>query len=374
MSCKRPLVALAVVVLIAHSSLLLKAQSGGSELTLIKKSAYTSVKDQAATGTCWSFSTVSLIESQSMKAGWGEFDLSEMFIVRNIYMEKARNYMLRQGTAQFGEGGMGHDVIRAIDRYGAVPEGVYPGLPLGKKYHDHSKLEHKLKSYLDSLLGVRPLPPDWMRGFQSILDDHLGKPPETFTYRERQYTPLLFAREVLHFSADDYVNITSFTHHPFYTSFVVEVPDNFSNGIYYNIPLDEMIRLAANAVEQGLSVMWDTDVTNKNFRPRDGYAMQWKDLKPKVSAEDEEMTFDQNIRQQLFENLTTQDDHLMHLVGLEKSASGKRFFLVKNSYGETGPFKGLIHVSETYFAINTISLVIPKAAIDAGLKAKLGLH
>jgi bleomycin hydrolase len=351
------------------------AQLAVSELEVIKKIQYTPIKNQANTGTCWSFSATSLLESTIMKGGFGEFDLSEMFTVRNIYTEKAKNYILRQGSAQFGPGGLGHDVTMAIAKYGAMPESVYSGLLLGEKSHNHSKLDSRLKSYLDSLLKVRPIPSDWMKGFQNILDDHLGKAPETFTYRERQYTPQSFAQDVLHYHADDYVNITSFSHHPFYSPFILEVPDNFLNGSYYNIPLEEMIKLTERAIESGFSVMWDADVSNRNFNQTAGYAMQWSGSEtPKVIDPDsEEAKYDQAKRQALFENLTTQDDHLMHLVGIEKSKGGKKFFLVKNSWGEVGPFKGLINVSEAYFAINTISLVIPKAAMDNALRAKLGI-
>lgn len=354
---------------------IVNAQSASSELEVVKKVEYTPVKNQAGTGTCWSFSTTSLIESQTMKGGSGQIDLSEMYTVRNIYMEKAKNYILRQGSAQFGPGGLGHDVIRSMSAYGAMPESVYSGLLLGEKSHNHNKLDRQLKSYLDSLLKIRPIPSNWMSGFQSILDDHLGKPPETFTYGERQYTPQSFARDVLHFTGDDYVNITSFSHHPFYAQFILEVPDNFLNGSYYNIPLQEMIDLTASAVEGGYSVMWDADVSSKNFSQRSGYAMQWaaSETPRSINPDGEEMKYDQAKRQELFENLTTQDDHLMHLVGVERSTGGKRFFLVKNSWGEVGPFKGLIHVSEAYFAINTISLVLPKAALSNALKAKLGI-
>jgi bleomycin hydrolase len=299
-----------------------------------------------------------------------------MFTVRNIYIEKARNYILRQGAAQFGPGGLGHDVIRAISNYGAMPESVYSGLLLGEKNHDHRKLDLKLKSYLDTLLTNKPIPNNWMETFQSILDDNLGKVPTTFVYKEKQYTPVTFASEVLHFNSKDYVNITSFSHHPFYTSFVLEAPDNFLNGSYYNIPLDEMINLTMHAVESGYSVMWDADVSNDFFRQRQGFALQWKDVAsiPNIiDPEEAEIPYNQAVRQGFYENLTTQDDHLMHLVGIEKSPSGKNFFLVKNSWGEIGPYKGLIHVSEAYFAINTVSLVIPKDALDGRLKAKLGM-
>lgn len=352
------------------------AQEVTSNLVVLKKVDYTPIKNQGSSGTCWSFSATSLVESQTLNSGFGAIDLSEMFTVRNIYTEKARNYMLRQGSAQFGPGGLGHDVVRAIANYGAVPESVYSGLTLGEKNHDHFKLDSELKMYLDSLLKTRPLPNDWMNGFQSILDDHLGKAPDVFLYKEKQYTPITFAKEVLHFNADDYVNVTSYTHHPFYAPFILEAPDNFLNGSFYNLPLDEMITLATHAVELGYSIMWDADVSNPYFNQKDGYAIQRKAMeKPKiVNPDEEEVKYDQNMRQLLYENLTSQDDHLMHLVGLEKSKGGKKFFLVKNSWGEVGPFKGLINVSETYFAINTVSLVIPKAAFDNALKLKLGIR
>jgi bleomycin hydrolase len=343
----------------------------------IIKVPYTSVKNQDNSGTCWSFSMCSLIESEIMSAGTTGIDISEMFTVRNTYIEKARNYILRQGAAQFGPGGLGHDVVNIMDKYGAVPENVYTGLIPGVKSHDHSVLDKKLKSYLDSLLKNRPIPQDWIQRVKTILDDHLGKAPETFTYNEKVYTPQTFAKDVLKFKREDYVCITSFTHHPFYVPFVLEIPDNYSNQAYYNIPLDEMIKLVEQALTNGHSVMWDTDVSNPNFKQVDGFALQWSDSKkiPKaIDPDAEEMPYDQMIRQQMFENLTTQDDHLMHIVGIEKTKKGKKLFLVKNSWGEIGPFKGFIKVSVPYFAINTVSLIVPKAALDSKLKLKLGIR
>jgi bleomycin hydrolase len=262
-------------------------------------------------------------------------------------------------------------------KYGAVPEGVYSGLLLGNKTHNHNALDEKLKTYLDELLTSRNIPANWQDQFNAILDDHLGKAPETFTYREKVYTPKTFADEVLKFRRDDYVYITSFTHHPFYKTFALEIPDNYASEQYYNIPLNEMMTLTEQAVEKGFSIMWDADVSNKNFKQdKLGYAMLWSDptaVSEPVNADEKEMPYDASIRQSLFENLTTQDDHLMHIVGIEKSKGGKKFFLVKNSWGEIGPFKGYIKVSPAYFAINTVTLVVPKAALDPALKTKLGL-
>jgi bleomycin hydrolase len=346
------------------------AQGNSADLMLVKQVPFTPVKNQSNTGTCWSFSTTSLIESQTIKAGIGEMDLSEMFTVRNIYIEKAKNYLLRQGSAQFGPGGLGHDVINSTAKYGAVPESVYSGLLLGAKSHDHSELDAKLKSYLDSLLKKRPVSADWLIGYKSILDDYLGKAPESFKYREKEYTPQTFAKEVLKFNREDYVFITSFSHHPFYTSFILEIPDNYANESYFNLPLDEMIKLTQSAITKGYSVMWDADVSNGNFKQKDGFALLKKGGLTS-DPDSEEGTYNQMIRQQLFESLETQDDHLMHIVGLEKSRTGKNFFVVKNSWGEVGPFKGLIKVSEAYFAINTVTLVVPRAALDNTLKAQL---
>lgn len=342
---------------------------------VVKQVDHSSIKNQAATGTCWSFSTTSLIESQGTHDGLDPVDISEMFTVRNIYMEKAKNYVLRQGKAQFGEGGLGHDVIRAIDRYGAVPENIYSGLLLDQKNHDHKQLATMLKSFLDSLLAKRPIREGWIQEYTTLLNNYLGKVPDSFIYHEKMYTPKAFAQEVLHFNAQDYVYLTSFTHHPFYKSFVLEVPDNFSNGEYYNVPLNELMSVVEGAIQNGYSVMWDADVSNTDFRRKDGYAMATKeDNKNKaIDPDQSEVEYNQEIRQKLFENLMTEDDHLMHIVGLEKSKKGKKFFLVKNSWGEVGPFKGYYHVSQAYFAINTITIIMPKAALPKSLLTKISL-
>ena len=204
----------------------------------------------------------------------------------------------------------------------------------------------------------------------------MGPLPQQFVYNTKKYTPQSFAKTSLKFNADDYVNITSFTHHPFYSPFILEVPDNFSNGAYFNIPLNEMIDVVKNAVNSGYTVLWDADVSNNGFNAKKGMAFNIKadeNVNTAFANPDfKEEAYTQNTRQQLFENLTTQDDHLMHIVGIEKSKEGKTFFIVKNSWGETGPFGGYVHVSEAYFAMNTISLVVPKLALGLGLREKMG--
>ncbi len=335
----------------------------------------TPVKNQAMTGTCWSFSTTSLVESEAIRNTKQELDLSEMFTVRNIYIEKAKNYILRQGKAQFGEGGLGHDVIRAIGLYGAVPDEAYSGLKQGQKMHDHSKMVSQLQNYLDGLLKSRPLPDNWLDGYKKILDDNLGVAPANFNYKGKKYTPQSFAKEVLQFSADDYVSITSFSHHPYYKTFVLETPDNFADASFYNLPLNEMNELVKNAIKKGYTVMWDADVSNKGFLQDKGFALllDEKQKYTSLDADTPELSWDAVKRQALYENLTTQDDHLMHITGIEKSKGGKTFFVVKNSWGKVGPYEGYINVSESYFAINTVSLVVPKAALSSELLVKLGI-
>jgi bleomycin hydrolase len=335
----------------------------------------TSVKNQDTTGTCWCFGGTSLLESQYLKSSGVSLDLSEMFIIRNIYIDKAKNYILRQGHAQFGEGGLGHDVINAIAAYGDEPLSVYNGLKPGEKVYNHAAMVITLKNYLDSILKTPPIPGDWLVKYTQLLDDNLGTPPATFQYNGTAYTPKTFSTEIMKFNADDYVNITSLADRPYYESFILQVPDNFSNGYYYNLPLDEMILLAKTAIKNGYSFLWDTDASNNGFLQDKGLALLLNDAKKynedSINEDMKEEEWNENKRLQLYENLTTQDDHLMHVFGIEQSKGGKTFFLVKNSWGNIGPCKGDINASEAYFAINTVSLVIPKAAFSKELLAKL---
>ncbi|MFI5186863.1 MAG: C1 family peptidase [Chitinophagales bacterium] len=360
-----------VTVLFAQTSAPIKTP----EFLDIKTLKATSVKNQAMTGTCWCFATTSLVESEEIRKDNKDIDLSEMFTVRNMYIEKAKNYILRQGKTQFGEGGLGHDEIHAVETYGALPLNEYTGLLHGEKYYNHQKLFNELQHYLDSVLKKQPISNNWLDGYIKILDNNLGMPPKEFSYDGKTFTPASFAKEVLHFNADDYVSLTSFSHQPYYQPFILQVPDNYANGSFYNLPLNELLKVVKDAVDKGYTVAWDADVSNKGFMQGLGLALNLDNstsyTKDQINPDVKEAPYDAAIRQQLYENLTTQDDHLMHITGIEKSKDGKTFFVVKNSWGKVGPYDGYINVSEAYFAINTISVVIPKAALSKELLGKL---
>ncbi|MCW3464340.1 C1 family peptidase [Chitinophaga nivalis] len=342
-----------------------------------KINAATPVKSQGQTGTCWAFSTTSLLESETLRKGVSQIDLSEIFTVRNIYLEKAKNYVRRQGSAQFGEGGLGHDVIRAAGQYGLVPEQAYSGLKNSATKHDHAAMQTTMKHYLDSIIKIKaPIPDNWVEGFTAIMDSYIGQPPASFTYDGKNYTPQTFAKEVVKFNPEDYVFLTSFTHHPFHQSFIVEVPDNFSNGAYYNVPLQELINITKSTLQKGYTIMWDADVSNKGWSTNKGYAVfppqDGSFQRDSITPDMKEAPYSQELRQKLYEELLTQDDHLMHITGIEQTKQGKPYFVVKNSWGtQSGPFNGYFNVSEAYFAINTITIIVPKAALDKDLQKKI---
>ncbi|MBV8252468.1 MAG: aminopeptidase [Chitinophaga sp.] len=362
--------------LLVTLSLSVLAQAQDSSLLREKLNLATSVKNQQASGTCWSFGTTSMVESESLRKGHSEPDFSVMFTVRNIYIEKAKNYILRQGTSRFDEGGLGHDVIHAMGTYGIIPGSVYSGKAEGVKYYAHGKMVTEMKTYLDSVLKSRiPIPDNWMDNIVVILNKYMGEPPATFQYNGKTYTPQSFAKEVVKFNEDDYIGFTSFTHHPFNTRFILEVPDNFSNGAYYNVPLEELLNIISSSLRKGYTVAWDADVSNVGWNAGQGYGlvpevdslMRVKNFSPDIA----EKKVTQESRQRLFEELVTQDDHMMQITGIGQRPDGKTYFIVKNSWGKGGPFHGYLNVSEAYMATNTVSIVVPKAALDKALRARV---
>jgi bleomycin hydrolase len=336
--------------------------------TTIKQIPAGTVKYQGNTNTCWSFSTTSMIESGEILNEQKDIDLSELFTARNLYIEKAKRYVLSNGTTLFEAGGLSHDALFGIQKYGAIPAEFY-GRDKAVKFSESSavQLDEILKNYLDSVLKHKPIDPNWLAGFIKKHDAIAGTPPQNFTWQGKEYTPLTFENEVLKFNPDDYVTITSFTHHPFYQNFALEIPDNFLMAEpYLNVPLDEMISIASNTVQKGFPLVVDMDVSNNGWNCHySGYALfENKRFSKVANADTAEMDFGQPLRQQLFETLETQDDHLIHIVGIAKSANGKLFFILKDSVGDT-PFKGYDYISVNYFGINALSITVPKKALDA---------
>ena len=336
------------------------------------------VESQGQTGTCWSFAASSFLESELIRMGKGTHNLSEIFIARQVYINKAENYVRRHGKTQFGEGSLGHDLLNAVDMYGIVPNEVFNGLQMGTEKHNHAELASILEGFLKAIVANKggKLTPMWRDGYSALLNVYLGGYPENFTYNKKSYTPKSFAEE-LGISSQNYITLTSYAHQPFYTNFVLDIPDNWDNGRFYNVQLDEMVATAKKALKDGFTLDWDADVSNKGFNSKAGIAIQsLKDKKPNFVTTAEEMKVTQAIRQVSYDNYTVGDDHLMHIVGLAKGVDGKEFFIVKNSWGDERGlegFKGHVLVSEAYFRMNTISILLHKDALSKELKGKLSI-
>ena len=365
-----------VVCVLCSGSLVLKAQYDKAqyEFSMEKEVGCTTVKSQDRTGTCWSFATCSFMESELIRTGKPNYDLSEMFVVKNIYKDKAQNYVLRQGKANFSQGSLSHDFIKTVARHGIVPESVYSGKEKPEMIHNHSEMVAGLKGFLDAMLKQKKLSPKWKTAFNVILDTYIGAYPETFMFEGKEYTPKSFAKS-LGLNPKDYVTLTSYTHHPFYEKFVLEIPDNYSNESYYNVPLDEMKAIVDYAINEGFSVAWDGDVSEKGFSAKEGIAVLPVDNNREdlFEAPGAEIKVTQDSRQASFESYSTTDDHLMHFTGVAKDKSGNRYYRVKNSWGEIGPFEGYIYMSEAYFKDKTVGIMVHKDAIPKDLAAKLAL-
>ena len=333
----------------------------------IKQIPAGTVKYQGNTNTCWSYSTTSMIESEEIRNYNKDIDLSELFTARNLFIEKAKRYILSNGTTLFEAGALSHDALYDIQKYGAIPAQFYGrDKGVGFSVHSNIQLDAILKNYLDSVLKAKPIDPDWLAGFIKKHDAIVGTPPEKFTWEGKEYTPLTFQHEVFKFNPDDYVTITSFTHHPFYTNFALEIPDNFLLAEpYLNVPLNELIDIAKNTIDRGYTFAVDVDLSNHGWNcTKSGYALFEQNRFNHVTDPDTaEMDYSQGLRQQLFETLITVDDHLIHVVGTAKSKNGKLFFILKDSLGPT-PFKGFDYLSVNYFGINAVSITVPKKALD----------
>jgi bleomycin hydrolase len=327
----------------------------------------TSVKDQASTGTCWSFATTSMIESELLRMGKGEYDLSEMFIVRQNYKDKLHDNFEREGKGNTTEGSLAHDWFRIFKKYGIVPEEVYHGINYDSPRHDHGELQDVINSIKAVPLEQNRESKEYREIVDDVLDTYLGKLPESFTYKGKTYTAVSFA-ESLGINPDDYVEITSFTNFPFYTQDVLEVPDNWSKAKLYNVPVEELVAIMDNAFSKGYTVNWDGDVSERGFIHQQGIALMPMD----GEGREEEVT--QESRQNGFDNKSTTDDHLMHMTGVAKDQDGKKFYKTKNSWG-TGrnKYDGYLYISENYVRSKTIFIMENKNAVPENIRAKLGI-
>lgn len=340
--------------------------------TAVNQCDATVVKSQDRTGTCWSFSTTSFLESEIIKKHGKHIDISEIFTVRNIYMEKAQKYIRYHGLANFSQGSLAHDVFMSYKKYGMMPESAYSGKN-GAKRHDHTEMEKELKAYLDSVIKVGRIDPHWKEAFVVILDKHLGPVKPVFEYEGKTYNARSFADEVIDLNMEDYIGFTSFTHDEYYDDMVVEVPDNFSDGEYYNLPLDEMMQVIDDAIGKGYTIEWDGDVSEIGFARKKGFAVFTNDTAAigKLPKLPEEMKASAELRQALFDSYETTDDHLMHITGIAKSKDGRKFYVVKNSWGSKAGVEGYTLMSEAYMKMKTISVYVNQAAVDQSLLDKL---
>lgn len=360
----------------------------------------TAVKDQSRSGTCWCFSTLSFLESEILRAGGPAMHLSEMWIVRHSFMDKAEKYVRMHGSLNFAEGGASHDVTAGIKAHGIVPFEVYPGLNYGTEKPDFHELSVVLKAYLDAVVKTgdksgKALSTAWKRGFDAILDEYFGPLPETFTYEGKEYTPETFAAQ-LPIDLDNYIDISSFTHHPFYTQFIIEVPDNWMWGTVYNVPLDEMMQIIDHALEQGYTVSWGTDVSEKGFSRTKAIgivpeadtesmsgteAERWGKLTDrekeaalyKFDKPGKERTITQQMRQTAFDNYETTDDHGMLIMGTATDQAGNRYYKVQNSWNVLPPYDGFWYFSRPFVAYKTTSIMVNKQALPKEIARKLGL-
>lgn len=368
----------------AQPSINTNKKNGGYTFTLEKVVGVTPVKNQYKSGTCWVYSSQSFIESEVMRNGKGKYDLSEMFVVHNDYIEKAEHYIRYQGHTNFGEGGEPHDVINSIRDYGIVPKEIYTGMPAGQLKPTHGEMSGVLKAMLDAMLKLPDgrLDPHWKDAYIAALNAYMGIPPDIFTYNNKTFTPKSFAKE-LGIDADDYIEITSFTHHPFYTQFIMEVPDNWANAMIYNVTLDDMQKIADNAIANDYSIEWGSDVSEKGFSYKNGVAIvPARDYDDMTQAEKDSMfnkpsdekVITQQLRQEAFDNLSTTDDHGMQIVGKAKDQIGHEYYLVKNSWGtERNDLDGYFYCSVPYFLYKTTSILVNKHAIPKDIAKKMGI-
>jgi len=349
------------------------------EFTMLHQVKTTPVKDQNKTGTCWSFAATSFIETELLRIGKGEYDLSEMFNVRMVYPGRAEQYIRYHGAFNFGNGGQAHDVMYVVKNFGVVPEEIFPGVETDITGHNHGEMDAVLKATVDAVLK-KPggeITTLWSDVIDAQLNIYLGEVPEKFTYDGKEYTPISFAKK-LGINTDDYIELTSYTHHPFYSLVDLEIPDNFRHSLYYNVPIEDILSTIDNAIENGYSVAWDGDVGRKQFLRKEGYAVI--PVEKEGDAKDEKITepeiekqVKQEDRQKAFDTFDTTDDHLMHLTGIAENQNGTKFYYTKNSWGTDSKYHGFWYMSEQYVKLRTVAIMVHKDAVPKEIRTKLGI-
>lgn len=366
----------------------------GFVFSTVKENPITSIKNQNRSSTCWSFSSLAFLESELLRQGKGEYDLSEMFVVHHTMADRAERYVRLHGDNSFSPGGSFYDVVYCMNNYGLVPQEAMNGIMYGDTLPVHNELDAVAEAYVNAIAKgkLTKLTPVWMNGLNAIYDTYLGKCPEKFSYKGKEYTPLTFAKS-LGLNADDYVSLTSYTHHPFYKKFAIEIQDNWRNAESWNLPIDEFMTVIDNAVNNGYTVAWGSDVSEDGFT-RDGIAVvpqmnrtdltgsdmaRWTGLtmadkrKELTSKPMPEMDITQEMRQKAFNNWETTDDHGMLIYGMAKDQNGKEYYMVKNSWGTNNKYKGTWYASKAFVKYKTMNILVHKDALPKEIAKKLGL-
>ena len=344
----------------------------------------TTVKNQGSSGTCWSYSTNSFLESEMIRMGKQPVELSQIYSARNAYLEKGKNYVRMHGAVTLGDGGALHDVINIYKKYGAVPQEVYTGLNYGTSNNKFGEMGALTESLLAAVVknSNGELTPNWEKAYAAVIDTYLGQVPQNFNYKGKNYTPQTFAKEVVGINPDDYIEISSFTYAPYYTKTMLMVPDNWSFDLVYNVKMEEMTDIIDNALKNGFTVAWATDVSEKSFSWKNGVAYiptkKVEDMTPEEKAEifngpKPEMEITAEMREKAFDNYQTTDDHGMHIVGISKDQDGKEYYIVKNSWGATNDYKGYLYVTKSFVKYKTTAFMVNKAALPSTIAKKLGV-
>ena len=376
------------------------AQDAELEFSVVKENPITSIKNQNQAGTCWCYSSLAFIESELLRMGKGEYDFSEMFIVHNTYLDRAEKAVRTHGDVSFAQGGSFYDVIYGMEAFGLVPEAeMRPGVMYGKELSVHNELSAVSDAVVAAIAKGKhrslQVSPDgellWKKAITAIHDIYLGERPEKFTYNGVEYTPQSFY-DSLGLNADDYVSLTSYTHHPFYTSFAIEIPDNWRWAQSYNLPIDELMEVFDNAIMNGYTVAWGSDVSEAGFTrmgtavlPEEaaGNDLQGSDMAKWLNLTEEEKKntpkpttqkwCTQEERQIAYDNWETTDDHGMQIYGIAKDQNGTEYYMVKNSWGEAGTYKGHWYASKAFVRYKTMNIIVNKNALPKDIRKKLGL-